>query len=206
MKDDQIANGETTMRSLLSLTATAALGLLGACSSGPAIRADAAPGVDLSAYRTFGFLAPLATDGAGYSTLLTARLKDATRRELEARGITFAESGAQALVNFNVNVQQRTDVQSAPGSGYYGYRRGMYVGWSGYPYDVETIHYDVGTLAIDVVDAAKKQLVWQGTAEGRISDSAKENPGPAIDNVVAEIFVLFPVPPKAAVPPKTPPK
>ena len=102
-------------------------------------------------------------------------------------------------------MQQRTDVQSAPSTGYYGYRRGMYAGWAGYPYDVETIHYEVGTLAIDVVDAAKKQLVWQGTAEGRISESAKQNPGPAIDTVVAEIFAVFPVQPAAAAR-QTPPK
>jgi hypothetical protein len=70
----------------------------------------------------------------------------------------------------------------------------MYGVWGGYPQEVETVNYQVGTLAIDLVDAAKQQLVWQGTAEGRISKKAMENPGPAIDSVVSEIFAKYPVP------------
>ena len=56
------------------------------------------------------------------------------------------------------------------------------------------MHYQEGTLSIDLVDAAKKSLVWQGVAQGRIDKKKAENPGPAIDTVVADIFAKFPVP------------
>jgi hypothetical protein len=79
--------------------------------------------------------------------------------------------------------------------GYYGYRGGMYGAWGGYPYDVDTVDYREGTLSIDLVDARKNQLVWQGVAEGRVSDEVRQNPGPAIDAVIAEIFRNFPNPP-----------
>lgn len=165
------------------------------CTSGPEIRADADPTANLSSYKTFAFFEELATDKSAYTTMLTSRLKSAIRREMERRGYTLATSDPQLLVNFNVNVQDRTEVESTPTGAYYGYRAGRYGMWGGYPQDVYTTHYQEGTLAIDLVDAAKRQLVWQGVARGRINKSAVENPDQAIDKVVAEIFAKHPVPP-----------
>jgi hypothetical protein len=169
--------------------------LLVACASGPKVRADADPSVNLASYKTFGFFDQLSTDKSKYSTMITTRLKDATRRELKMRGYEEAQD-PQLLLNFNTNVENRTDVQSTPSSaGFYGYRAGMYGAWGGYPQDVHTTHYQEGTLAIDVVDAAKKQLVWQGVAQARLTKSMLENPGDTIDSVVTDIFAKYPVPP-----------
>jgi hypothetical protein len=174
-----------------------ALGLslsLTACASGPTIRADGDPSVDLSTYKTFGFFDHLSTDQSKYSTMITTRLKDATRRELQKRGYQEAEQ-PQLLVNFNTNVVSRSEVQSTPAAGgFYGYRAGMYGAWGGYPQDVYTTHYQEGTLAIDVVDSTKKQLVWQGVAQARLTKSMLDNPGETIDSVVADIFAKYPVP------------
>ena len=172
----------------------------GACaSSGPRVRADADPTADLSAYHTFAFFDDLATDKSSYTTMITSRLKSSTQRELERRGYVMSPAGAQLLVNFNLNLENRTDVQSTPSmGGYYGYHSGRYGMWGGYPADVTTTHYKQGTLAIDLVDAAKRQLVWQGIAEGRIRKQAVDNPGPAIDKVVTEIFASYPATARAA--------
>lgn len=189
------------MRSLLPAAASAAVVFFGSCG-GPSIYVDADPKADLSSYKTFAFYEHTATDKAAYSTLVSTRLKEATRRELEARGLQHVHAAPQMLVNFHLAVEHRTDVKSVPAppmGGFYGYRGGVYGVWGGYPHDVETT-YDVGTLAIDVVDAAKKQLVWQGIAEGSISREAAENPGPAIDQVVTEVFARYPVPAATAAP------
>lgn len=180
-----------------ALLAAAAIALsFAGCSSGPSIRVDSDPSVNITTFRTFGFFDPLATDQAGYSTLLTSRLKEATRRELEARGYSYEESNPDLRINFNVNVTEKTEVRTSPsagvGYGYYGYRSGMYGAWSGYPYDVQTTNYRQGTLSIDAVDAARKSLVWQGVAEGRISKDAMKNPAPRIDSAMAQIFADFP--------------
>lgn len=180
-----------------ALIAGALLGAgLAGCASGPDIRVDQDPAATITAYRTFGFFEPLATNKAGYSTLLSARLKDASRRELETRGYVYDAVNPEFLVNFNLNIQEKTEVHSSPsmsaGYGYYGYRSGMYGAWSGYPYDVETTNYKQGTLTVDVVDAGRKELVWQGVAEGRVSKKAMENPGAAIDAVMPQIFAKFP--------------
>jgi hypothetical protein len=180
---------------MMTLLALAVLGLAG-CSSGPRIQVDTDPKANIPAVGSFGFFQPLATDNAGYATLLTSRLKDATRRELEKHGYRYADSNPELLVNFNLNVQDKTEVRSSPsmnaGYGYYGYRGGMYGAWSGYPYDVETHNYKQGTLTIDVVNAEKHALVWQSVAEGRISKEARENPGAAIDAVVTQMLAGFP--------------
>lgn len=190
------------MRLLKSFMLPVVLGLvagLSACSSGPTIRADADPSANLSAYKTFGFFDQVSTDKMNYGTIASQRLKQATRNELTRRGYAYSDSGPQLLVNFNINLENRSDVRSEPGvgvgyGGYYGYRAGMYGVWGGYPQNVETVHYQVGTLTIDMVDSARKQLVWQGTAQGRVDKQAVENPGPAIDKAVADIFEKFPVP------------
>jgi hypothetical protein len=170
--------------------------VLAGCASGPTIRTDTDPAVDLASYGTFGFFEPLSTDKAGYSTLLTARLKEATRRELESRGYVF-EAGSPALrVNFHVNVVEKTEMRSTPsmsvGYGYYRYRSGLYGVWSGYPYDVQTTNYRTGTLVVDFVDTARSALVWQGVAEGRVTRKIAEDPTAAIDDALRQMMAGLP--------------
>jgi hypothetical protein len=47
------------------------------------------------------------------------------------------------LADFNLNVENRTDVQSTPtAGGYYGYRAGYDGAWAGYPVDLTTTHHE----------------------------------------------------------------
>jgi len=182
------------------VVATGCCVIVAACESGPKIRADADPSVNFSSYNTFGFFEKMATDKSRYGTMLTSRLKDATRRELQKRGYK-EDAQPQLLVNFNTNVENRTEVQSTGTSasyGFYGYRAGMYGAWGGYPNDVYTTHYQEGTLAIDLVDTSKQQLVWQGIAQARLTKTMMENPEATINSVVTDIFAKYPVQPPAA--------
>ena len=45
---------------------------------------------------------------------------------------------------------------------------------------------------MDVIDAAKRQLVWEGVAVSRITQSTAENIGPTLDAAVRDIFAQFP--------------
>jgi len=176
-----------------TLAVATATAMLVACASGPEIRRDTNPAANFASYKTFAFFSPLATDNAGYETVFTARLKDSTRRSMEAKGYVYADTNPDVLLNFFANVQDKQELRSTPATiGYYGYRRGLYGGWS--TPAVETINYQHGTLTIDLVDAKKKQLVWQATAEGRVSIEARKNPGPAIDAVVTEMMAPLPGP------------
>jgi len=176
------------------LFALAICSSIAACSSGPKVRADGDPSADMASYKTFAFFDHRATDKTNYSTMITSRLKDATRRELTKRGCTEDANAPQLLVNFSTNVETRTEVHSSPSTGFYGYRSGVYGSWGSYPQDVYTTHYQQGTLVIDVVDAQKKQLVWQGLAEAHLTKKDIENPSATIDSVIAKIFEKYPVP------------
>jgi Domain of unknown function (DUF4136) len=181
------------------LIAAASLGLaviLAGCASGPTIHSDYDRTADFSAYETFGFASELGTDRAGYSTLITEHFKRAIRQEMETRGYQYTETNPDLLANFYVAIREQTDIRSTPsptyGAGYYGYRYGMYTGWPAYSTDVSTVHYKAGTANVDLVDAQRKQLIWEGVAEGKIRDEALENPGEAIAAVVTELFASYP--------------
>ncbi len=155
------------MKKLLALAASGLV--LAACASGPTIRSNTAPGANLQSYKTYTFVRPLGTDRGGVETPLSGYFKEATRREMDARGYKFVECGdADLLVNFGANAQRESRRAQHPDDsvgvgygGYYGYRGGMYgASWS--TSDVETVRYKVGTANIDVVDARQKQLVWEG--------------------------------------------
>lgn len=172
-------------------TALAALALtLVACATTPEIRREVNPNADFGSYKTFAYFSPLATDQSGYESMLTGHLKAVTRRMLESKGYVYRESNPDLLVNFFANVQEKQEIRSVPTAGYYGYRRGYYggFGWS----SVETITYREGTLTVDLVDARRKILAWQGTAEGTVSGEARKNPGAAIDTVVSQMMAELP--------------
>jgi hypothetical protein len=159
------------------------------------IRVNQAPDANLSSYSTFGFPEQTGTDRGGYSTIVTNDFKAAVKQQMEMRGYRYVDENPSLLVNFFANVRERTEVRSRPGAGgagYYGYRYGLYGAWPMYDNEVETVTYPIGTANIDVVDASKKQLVWEGVAQGRISDKDMEHPREAIDSAVTQLFSHFP--------------
>jgi hypothetical protein len=173
------------------------LGFAG-CASGPKVRANFDKTADFTQYKTFGFANSLGTDRAGYKTIVSQHLSAAVRSELEARGLQFVVASPQLLVNFNakLNEKLRTDAVPAPATAtsYYGYRGGTYSTWPTYDYDTVVTTYTEGTLNIDVVDVAKKQMIWEGVAVGSVSEKRAEDLQPAIQKVVAKIFAKYPVP------------
>jgi len=185
-----------------------ALALLGAaliaagCASGPRVRTERDVTVDFSRYRTFAFADPLGTDRAGYQTMVSQYLKAATQRELEAHGLRLVEADPQLLVNFNGKLSEKFRTTTVPSSsitfgyghgGYYGYRTGIYTTWPLYPPETQVQSYTEGTLNIDVIDAGRKQMIWEGVAVGRVTDETMENLKPKIDEAVAAIFANYPI-------------
>jgi hypothetical protein len=168
---------------------------LAGCASVPETRANYDTTVDFAQFRTFGYFEKLGTDENGYESLVTQQLKASTRREMEARGYRYAGTGADLLVNFNASLQQQTRVHQTYdpywyGGGYYGYRYGYYGGWGGYNSYVD--QYVEGTLNIDIVDAKRKQLVWEGVTVGRVTEKVKNDRAAAIDAAVRDMFTKYP--------------
>jgi Domain of unknown function (DUF4136) len=166
---------------------------LGGCatSSGPDTRIDYDKNVDFGVYRTYGFPKETGTDRGGYSTLVTSYFKSSISTALDARGYKYVAENPDLLVNFFMNTHERTESTPEPFGGYYSYRRGLYSPWPLYD-DSYVVTYKVGTINVDIVDAAKKQLVWEGIAEGRISDEQMANPKVTVNAVVTDLMRQYP--------------
>jgi len=176
--------------------------LVAGCASGPTVRAEFDPQADFTRYATFGFADPLGTDRAGYQTMVSQYLKAAGRRELESRGFRYSETAPELLVNFNAQLNEKLRVSTLPymgpayGMGYYGYRGGLYGAWPMYRDETIVTPYNEGTLNIDIVDRARRQMIWEGVTIGTVTEKSLENVRAAIDAAVAAAFTKFPVAPK----------
>lgn len=172
--------------------------LLAACTSGPQIRTNISPSVQFENYKTYGFVSDPGTNRAGYSTPITGYFKESIQREMDARGYRYQDASPDLLINFNANARENVDVKSRPAVGYgtsvgyYGYRRGLYMAPMYVGTEVETVRYKMGTANVDVVDASKKELVWEGIGEGRLSNKTMKDPRAAINSAIKDMFVRFP--------------
>jgi hypothetical protein len=166
--------------------------LLQGCASKPDLRSDYDKSADFAKFHTFNFVKTPSTDTLGYGNLTTQAIETAVKNEMEKRGYMLAEN-PDLLVNFSGKLQEKADVQSSGGyAGYYGYRG--YGAWPGYAYgnDVYTVRYTVGTLNVDLVDAKRNQMVWEGVAIGEVTKKHMENREAAIAKAVENIFTKFP--------------
>jgi hypothetical protein len=181
--------------------------VLSACASGPQVRTSGADHIDFGAFRSFGFFDNLSTDRAGYHSLISQQLMASTRREMEVRGLQFVADPAQAdlLINFYVDVGTELRVRNTgpmwTGPTYWDHRRGFYDPWRGHrgwpaASGVDVQQITRGTLNVDVVEASRNMLIWEGVASRRLTQRTLNDLGPAMDEAVHFIFREFPVVPR----------
>jgi hypothetical protein len=185
--------------------AGAAVVLLGvsACETLPKIRTELAPDADVSQYHTYDYFDKPSTDRRGYKTITTRSIEDAVDREMRLRGFTRTSNNPDLKINFDIAKRDKVTTRPGPSVGF-GYGFG---GWrSHYGYDVafggrgdvETV--TEGTLTIDLVDRAKNELVWSGSASRTLDSKVLDQPRPAIDQAVNLIFAKYPAAPAATSP------
>jgi Domain of unknown function (DUF4136) len=183
---------------MLRLATLLMLGLvLAACATRSDVRSQAAVDANLAAYRTYAFMPKPGTDKEGYKTLKTQSLERAVSREMLARGYTpAAPDQADLLINFNVKEKDKVEGDAGPVAGW-GYGWGRRYGY-GYGYGFDNYYDGIttvteGSLMIDLVDRARNEVVWSGTAVGELTRKVLDNPEPAIDRSVADIFARYPI-------------
>lgn len=190
----------TNLRKILPIAwLLVAVSLLAGCATGPSIRSNLDQSVDFSQYRTFGFFDPLTTDREGYQSLISQQLVASTERELRARGLERTDTNPELLVNFSADLDQRLRITQTPVTPISSVDRrrrgGFYSTWPTYQ-QTEIRQYTQGTLGIDIVDASRRQLIWEGFAVGRVTQRTTDNLGPVLDSAVVDILADFPVRPK----------
>jgi len=172
-----------------------ALSLVAGCASTSNTVSSAAPSVDFSALKTFGFVKIADTDGNEYQSLETQYLRTAITRELTARG--WSQDGSpDVVVNFSIETQEKVRSRSVPtggyGMGYDPYYDAYYDGW-GMGHQTMIDQYTEGKLNIDLIDPAQRQMIWQGSTKGRLTKKDLENAEATLNAAVVEIFTQFPV-------------
>ena len=153
--------------------------LLTACASGPTIIANQDPAADFRAYRTFDFMSPLSTDQAVGLGIVSGFLIRSTEEELEARGLKRSANNPDLLIDFVISSKTKISGSTGPttSAAVHG-GRGGYGTWGGYSMSMGTPTVTTqtqGTLAVDLVDASRGQLVWEGAATKRVTDSTRRN-------------------------------
>ncbi|NJX16594.1 DUF4136 domain-containing protein [Tamlana crocina] len=146
-------------------------------------------------YKTFAFF-KTGIDKAEISDLDKRRILRAIEAELLSKGFTKSEN-PDLLVSLFTKSQQRVDVYNnawgygAWGWGGWGPWGGFGPGW-GWGWNQPTTSVSTeGTLYIDLIDADKKELIWQGMGTGYLSRNM-EKKEERIKEFVSEIMQKYP--------------
>jgi len=170
--------------------------LAGCATSAPDIQIEYDRAADFNDFETYAFVKEPGTERAGYSGSITTYFQEAISHEMAVRGYCYSQDDPDLLINFFADAREFSHIQPRPNAwvsyGYYGYRFGMYHAWPAYGQEQTTVRYRVGTANIDVVDARRRQLIWEGVAKGRLTHSAANDPRSTINLLVAELFAHYP--------------
>jgi hypothetical protein len=186
---------------LTSLKATLLLASLGlaSCSAEQAehlAQTDQRPGTDFAVYKTYNFMDETARNDSAFQRSGTGifDLKRAVAHEMESRGFQRAAQ-PDLWVNIGIVTQQKDQTRETnfrqDGAPYYIGQRNYH--WQAQ--DVVVGQYQEGTATVDIVDAARKEQVWQGTTTSILSRNPDKS-AKQIDEGVATIFRKFPVQPR----------
>ena len=157
--------------------------VLSSCSS-IKVTTDYDSGVVFGKYKTFAFF-KTGIDKADISDLDKKRILRAIERELKAQGFTKSDN-PDFLVSIFAKSRERVDVnQSNLGLGW-GWGWGP--GWGGNQVSTST----EGMLYIDIIDNAKKELIWQGSGTGYLATKNIEKKEARIKEFVQKTLMQFP--------------
>jgi hypothetical protein len=148
--------------------------------------------VDFISYKTYGFI--IYPENLPYDPAMSERVLISIANELEARGMKKSEN-PDVFIDLKVRIGQSKTVASYIGDtpDYYG---SGYIYYWGYGFSTSSINFSTftdGTMFIDIIDAKKKQLVWQGRGVAKIAaDRNSQEREKNIAKVVNQIFSKYP--------------
>lgn len=181
---------KNSMKPLKVLPALILLLVLTSCSS-VIVATDYDREANFDNYKTFAFFKP-GIDKAEINDLDKRRILRAIEAQLMAKGYTKSEN-PDMLVSIFTKSNQRVDIyNNAWGNGAWGW--GGYGGWgwrSGWNNNQVSTTTE-GVLYIDLIDAQKKELIWQGSGTGNLETRNVEKKEIRINEFVTEMLMQFP--------------
>jgi hypothetical protein len=182
------------MKRELTLTAALAALVLLLTGAGAALAQDVnvnyVPGTDFSKYKTYKWVEIQGAEKP--DQILDTQIKQAIDKAMAGKGLAKAAGDAADLaIGYQVALtqQQQWNTYSTGGYGARRYGGGMGTATS------TTIN--IGTVALDMYDAAAKELVWKGQASKTVSNEKDpEKRQKNIDKAMAKLLKDFPPKPK----------
>ncbi|WP_224485505.1 DUF4136 domain-containing protein [Robertkochia aurantiaca] len=162
--------------------------VLASCST-VSVATDYDRSADFSQYRTFAFYKP-GIDQADISDLDKKRILRAIQNELVAKGWQKSQD-PDILISIFTKEKDRINVYNNAGWGW-GWGWGWNPWWGGAGMTSVSTNTE-GSLYIDLIDAKRRELVWQGKGTGDLvtdGDVAKKEE--RIAEFVREILSAFP--------------
>jgi hypothetical protein len=124
-------------------------------------------------------------------SLLSTHLIAATTNELENRGWRRETNNPNVVINFMLETQEQ--IRSRNTSASVGmHRGGRYGTWGGAMTTPTIEQVTQGALSVDMIDPARNQLIWEGTATNRVTDNIRQNQEESVHSFIAAIFAEFP--------------
>jgi len=163
--------------------AIAALLLIAATAvNAQSVNTNYMPGTDFSKYRSYKWVS---VDGAQQvDQILEQQIRSAVDKQLASKGFTKKDGDpVDMYVGYQVAMDQEKELNAwgAPGWRFNGMA------------SVTTSTVDVGSLAIDVYDPAKKELVWRGAATETVSKSGSpDKKQERLDKAMEKLLKKFP--------------
>ena len=178
------------MKNIYYLALLSFLLIVFSCSS-VNVYSDYDKGTDFSNYKTYAFYKK-GIDKVEISDLDKKRILRAIERELKAKGMVPSDN-PDLLVNIFTKSREKIDVYNNNYYGWYPWYYGYGYG-PGYGFGYTNVTSSTeGTLFIDLIDAGKKELAWQGIGVGILSYAKNiEKKEARINEIVTNIMMQYP--------------
>jgi len=167
--------------------------MLAGCS-GISVNQDFQPGTDFAPYQEYAWMTN--QRAPSNDQFLDQRIRAAIEGEMQTKGYRLvAADQADFFVGYQLLLEEEVSYQTVndywgPGWGYGGYYGG---GVGTVSSRTTETRYTVGTFVLDFFDASTRNLVWRGSAEGRVHevDNPEERQRRAND-VASAVLAQFP--------------
>lgn len=152
------------------------------------VNSDFDKSVDFTQFKTYAFYKN-GIDKVEISDLDKKRILRSIDNHMQKKGFIKSES-PDMLINIFTKERQQVDVnQFNMGWGYgwgFGWNPWM---WGGNQTAINS--YYEGTLFIDLIDAKKKEMIWQGEGQGNLTNKSSDK-DKLIDEFVNKILAQYP--------------
>ena len=170
---------------------------LAACQqTGPRIETRKDDSINFSKYQTYALLK--SSRAATPDNEIAQYFIHAIREQMDSLGYTYSEEQPDMLINYQVNIKNvlkemgNAEPARVTEGGYYSHSQELYQGMPATQEHTQLFIERKGAARIDIIDAQKRQLIWQGDAQGRLTEEALIRPKEPIRATIADLLREFP--------------